>query len=56
MSNAPSLMQAALLTQFGTPLSLAPIEIPTLRPGQVDAQDGRRGRGSRAWRNALRCR
>jgi NADPH:quinone reductase-like Zn-dependent oxidoreductase len=28
-------MQAALLTQFGTPLSLAPIEIPTLRPGQV---------------------
>lgn len=35
MSNAPSLMQAALLTQFGTPLSLAPIETPTLRPGQV---------------------
>jgi len=28
-------MQAALLTQFGTPLSLAPIETPTLRPGQV---------------------
>ncbi len=35
MSNAPSPMQAALLTQFGTPLSIAPIEIPTLRPGQV---------------------
>jgi len=35
MSNTPSLMQAALLTQFGTPLSLAPIETPTLRPGQV---------------------
>ncbi|MDR9839053.1 zinc-dependent alcohol dehydrogenase family protein [Herbaspirillum huttiense] len=35
MSNAPSLMQAALLTRFGTPLSLAPIELPTLRSGQV---------------------
>jgi NADPH:quinone reductase-like Zn-dependent oxidoreductase len=28
-------MQAALLTQFGTALSIAPIEVPTLRPGQV---------------------
>lgn len=35
MSNTHPLMQAALLTQFGTPLSIAPIEVPTLRPGQV---------------------
>ncbi len=35
MSNASPLMQAALLTQFGAPLSIAPTELPVLRPGQV---------------------
>ncbi|MFJ3057847.1 zinc-dependent alcohol dehydrogenase family protein [Herbaspirillum sp. NPDC087042] len=35
MSNASPLMQAALLTQFGAPLSIAAIEQPALRPGQV---------------------
>jgi NADPH:quinone reductase-like Zn-dependent oxidoreductase len=28
-------MQAALLTQFGAPLSIVPIDLPALRPGQV---------------------
>ena len=35
MSNASPLMQAALLTQFGAPLSIVPVDLPALRPGQV---------------------
>nr|WP_198982411.1 zinc-dependent alcohol dehydrogenase family protein [Herbaspirillum sp. ASV7] len=35
MSNASPLMQAALLTQFGAPLSVVAVDLPTLRPGQV---------------------